>query len=208
MLPGYGRIKGTFTSLNKHNMNNNETDEIRALVNEKEKIVYFNKLSGQMVGIMSKECAEHLNTDYYTYKPITIDETKEKWVGNLEDGRVVNLDDAPVTVREEELDGACTAAIERLYPPYSQINALSAALRAVIAQTGASGPEIDHFLDIFDYIDEKRSQNNNYKKAYEEGPDWDYKSKAQSAAEYNAAMEGGLHEAEGPREHSPAWIPW
>ena len=138
---------------------NNETDIIKALVSEKEKIVYFNKVTGQMVGIMSKECAEHINTDYYTYKPITIDETKEKWVGNWDDGRVVSLDDAPVTVREDELDHACTTAIERLYPPHTQINALAGAIRAIIAQTGTSGEEVVKFLDVFDYVDEKRSQN-------------------------------------------------
>ena len=44
---------------------NNETDTIIALAGEKEKIVYFNKSSGQMVGIMSKDCAEHLNTKFY-----------------------------------------------------------------------------------------------------------------------------------------------
>ena len=187
---------------------NNETDTIIALAGEKEKIVYFNKASGQMVGIMSKDCAEHLNTKFYTYKPITIDETKEKWVGNLDDGRVVNIDDAPVTVKEEELDHACTNTIERLYPPHTQINAIAGAIRAIVEKTGTTGPEIDRFLDVFDYIDEKRGQNKNYKKAYEEGPDWDYKSKAQCAEEYNAAMEGGVHEAEGPRDHVPAWIPW
>ena len=70
---------------------------------------------------------------------------------------------------------------------------------ALIEKSNLSGPEVDAFLDLAEFIEDKRELNERYKKAYQEGPDWKYVSKDEERAMLSRRLEGGIHEILGPK---------
>ena len=180
-------------------MTDKTTEEYEKLIAEPEKLAIFNKITGEFSSLTSVNSEEYLNSKFWKWRKITINEETQKFVGDFETGTVVDIDNSPVTVLETQLDAAAGTAIENEYSWYHQVNALSAVVKVLIEKNAITGPEVDDFLNVLGYIEDKREANERYKKAYSDGPDWEFISKKQEAASFKRQLEGGVHEFLGPR---------
>ena len=155
--------------------------------------------------MVNQECKDQINDKYFKFREIEIDETKQKFVGDYDTGQVVDIDSAPVDVTESQLNGACGAAIENVYPAHKQLNAIAGVIKLLITEHKLQGDEVDQFNKVFDFIAGRRTMNEKFKNAYMNGPDWNYISTEQEMENFNKVVEGGIHEEIGPR--SNAWMP-
>jgi hypothetical protein len=180
-------------------MIDNTTEEYEKMMAEPERLAIFNKITGEFTSITSANSEEYLNSKFWKWRKITINEATQKFVGDYDTGKVVDMTDAPVEVLETQLDEAAGTAIGNEYSWYHQVNVLNAVVKVLIEKNAITGPEVDDFLNVLGYIEDKRESNERYKKAYSEGPDWNYISKKEEAASFKRQLEGGVHEFLGPR---------
>ena len=84
-----------------------ETDTekvLHSITRHKKQIALFNKQSGEFVSMTSINAAPYLNGELYKWKEVEIDVDTQRWEGNYDSGSVVNVDEAPVTVLESDMD--------------------------------------------------------------------------------------------------------
>ena len=173
-------------------------ETIKAIIDTKNRIAIFNKISGVLVGFTSVNAKQYLNGELYKWKEVKIDEVSQQYNGDYDTGEVVNIDDLPVTLHETDLDSQASAAIQNEYRWYHEMNLLIGVVRVMVDKHNISGPEVDAFLNMAEFIQEKREANNRYKKAYDEGPDWNLVTKKQVRDNLKKVLEGGIHELLGP----------
>jgi len=177
----------------------NTAEVVRAITRHNKRVVIFNKQSGEFVSTASVNTASCLNGDLYKWKTVDIDVDTQRWEGNYDDGSVVNVAEAPVNVYERDMDRKAGEAITWAYNWYQQVNVIIPVMMTLIEKNNLSGPEVDSFLGLAEYIEDKRELNDRYKKAYQEGPDWKYISKDEERAALSRQLEGGIHELLGPK---------
>ena len=164
------------------------------------RIALFNKVSGAFVMMVGANSEESLDPTYFKWKKIDhFDQTIHVWEGDYDNGQLVEQGDQPSMVMEDSVDSQAGFVIRDVYQWYHQTNALIAVVKALIEKNELSGPEVDAFTDMADYIEERRDANERYKKAYSDGSDWKLVTKEESWALQNKQLEGGLHEKIGPK---------
>lgn len=174
---------------------------------KQERAAIFNKHSGQFICFASIESVNNIDTDNFKYRIVDFDDDVERFTGTYETGSVKNLDDLPVVVSEEAIDTACSRAIDTVYPVYTQLNILTDIVTHLVKSSDVPEELLKPFEQMKQFIQSRRDLNKNYKAAYEQGDDWEYLSKEQGVKNLNAALEGGIHEEIGPREHVPSYMP-
>jgi hypothetical protein len=169
-----------------------------ALMKSPKQIAMFNKESGAFTGLTAMSSKGHINEEFYKWKEIKIDTETQKWDGDYDTGKVVNLDEVPVEILERDMDRRAGETIEYGYPWYKQVNAIIPVMLALIEKNNLTGPEVDAFLDLAEFVEDKRALNDRYKKAYSEGPDWKLISKEEEYETRSKKLAGGLLEKIGP----------
>jgi len=181
-----------------------EQDGIEGVIAELSKpgprIILFNKQSGAFVGMLLPSAEKHINTKFYKFKKAAhFDESTQIWQGDYDTGKIVNVDDVPTTVTETEIDSQCAYVIGSTYSWHHQINALIGCMKLLIDKNGLSGPEVDLFTEMADYIQERRDANERFKQAYKNSDDWNFMTKQDERKEMYDQLDGGLHEELGPQ---------
>jgi len=174
---------------------------------KQERAAVYNKHSGKFVCFVNIESINNIDLEHFKYRIVEFDGEKEAFTGSYESGSVKSIDDLPVVVTEEAIDTACARAIDTVYPVYTQLNILSDVVTHLVKNADVPEDILQPFEQMKQFIKGRRDLNNNYKAAYIQGDDWDYISKEQGAANLSAALEGGLHEEIGPRDHVPSYMP-
>ena len=82
---------------------------------------------------------------------------------------------------------------------------MAGVMKSLIAKHALEGEEVEAFNKMHDFIAGRRNLNEKFKKAYENGPDWNYISTEDEAVNFGKVVEGGIHEEIGPR--ATAWMP-
>lgn len=172
-----------------------------------ERAAVFNKISGEFICFVDTDNVKNINTDNYKYRIVSFDDEKERFSGSYETGSVKSLDDLPVVVTEDAIDTACARAIDTVYPVYTQLNILTDVVTHLVKDANLPEDVLKPFEQMKQFIQGRRDLNNNYKAAYEQGEDWEYISNEQASKNLNAALEGGIHEEIGPRDHVPSYMP-
>lgn len=171
---------------------------VESILKHKNQIAMFNKQSGEFTGLTTTVSEPYLNDKFYKWKKIEIDTETQKWSGDYDTGGVVNVADAPVEIFERDMDRRAGEAIEAVYAWYQQINTIIPVIQALIEKNNLTGSEVDAFLDTADFIQEKRDTNDRYKKAYQDGPDWELITKDEEQKTKARQFEGGIRELLGP----------
>lgn len=174
---------------------------------KQERAAIFNKHSGQFVCFANIDSINNIDTTNFKYRIVEFDGETESFTGTYENGTVKNIDDLPVTVTEEAIDTACARAIDTVYPVYTQLNILTDVVTHLVKNADVPQEILQPFERMKQFIQGRRDLNSNYKAAYEQGDDWEYITKEQAANNFSAALEGGIHEEIGPRDHVPSYIP-
>lgn len=159
-------------------------------------LAQFNKISGALVSIMQYVDPERLSHEYFLYKEIEFDFENDILVGTYSDFKIIPKDQAPIVITEPSLDAMARDKITKRYPVIQQVNILG---RAIMKLSEHLGIEQDEMEEMLDYIAEVKHANKLRKEYYQENPNYEYKSQADLDAEEAARLEGGLHEAYGPR---------
>jgi hypothetical protein len=160
-------------------------------------LLQFNKITGALVGILSWVEPETLNTVFFDY--VTVEEfdfENDEVVGNYPDFKVVDRRTLPSVMYEESLDAIARDKITKKYPVIQQVNVLGT---AILKLSEALGIDQEELIEMRDYIDEVKRVNAVQKAFYQESPDYEYVSIEDQEAREADQMEGGLHEAYGPR---------
>lgn len=159
----------------------------------------FNRLSGahvMYVGRMGNEPPQ-INETHFIAKAVEIDPDREMIVGTVDAFQIVlQAEQAPV-VDEYTLNARCRDKILKMYPTHRQLNILADVLETMIGELNLSGPAIDEFAGMRQYIDECQVRNDRYKQAYAKSADFTYLDKAALGQRVLDELDGGLHEVIG-----------
>jgi hypothetical protein len=182
------------------------SEKIRALIQ-------FNKITGEPVAEMMWVDPETLNNDFFVYREVMFDFQNDMVVGTADNFEIKNKLEMPIVMTEEQLDAAARDKITKEYPVIQQVNIVGTAILKLEEQlrdlTAALkerfGMEFDlssataQLVEMRNYIDEVKRANTIRKTFYQESPDYEYISYEAAAAAEARRLEGGLHEAYGPR---------
>jgi hypothetical protein len=121
--------------------------------------------------------------------------------GVFEDNfKVIPASEQKEKVYERFLNLQAEQKITKRYPLVDQINLLVAAIQRLAKEHEFTDlPEFKALAEMTSYVDQCIETNQAKKEFYSGNPDVDYYSDERVAAEESAKMEGGIHEAIGPR---------
>ncbi|AEH03578.1 hypothetical protein AVT69_gp153 [Pseudomonas phage PhiPA3] len=166
----------------------------------------FNKITGMFIVAVSIPFEEYENqADFYIAIGADFNHVNDTVVGGLiikedgtyvEDFKVMSRDEAPRMVYESQLNAQAEYKITKKYSIVDQINVLSRAIQAIAKKAGV---DVSELTEMQDYIDLCLQTNATQKAFYRDNPDIVYVSDEQKEADDAARLEGGLHEALGPR---------
>lgn len=140
--------------------------------------VLFDHASDVVIGGLTKNAAGEFED---TFEVIPATEQKEK-------------------VYERFLNLQAEQKITKKYPLVDQINLLVSAIQRLAKEHEFTDlPEFKALTEMTSYVDQVISTNQAKKEFYSANPDVDYYTDERVAAEESARMEGGIHEALGPR---------
>lgn len=160
-------------------------------------VAQFNKLTGALTMILHDIDPATLNQEYFVYRTIEdFDFEEDVIIGGPDDFEVVKRDSLPEVVYEHNVDALAKNKILKQYPAVAQVNVLSRAIMALSEQMGVDQPELKQMMA---YINEVKLTNQTRKDFYKESPDFEFISYEDMEAENANRLEGGLHEAIGPR---------
>ncbi len=173
-------------------------------------LLQFNKISGAHTAVLGYVDPATLNNEFYVYVVHeNFDFQEDEVRGMYPDFEVVNRADAPLMMFESQLDLAAQQKITKRYPVINQLNNVGNAiveLGRVVQSILGDHPDlalVDALVvldEMNDYISEVKAANKLRKEHYLESDDFVYVSRDQEYAEQEAQLEGGLHEAYGPKE--------
>lgn len=160
-------------------------------------LLQFNKITGAPVGVLSWVEPATLNQEFFTYvEDPEFDLENDLVKGNYPDYQVVDRRTQPQKVYEAALDSVARDKITKVYPVVQQVNVLGRAILKLSEQLGVDQSELNEMLA---YIAEVKRTNAIQKQSYMENPAYEYISIEAAEAATADQLEGGLHEAYGPR---------
>lgn len=121
--------------------------------------------------------------------------------GEFEDTfEVIPASEQKEKVYERTLNMQAEQKITKMYPLVNQVNLLVSAIQRLAKEHEFTDlPEFKALAEMTSYIDQCIETNQAKKVFYSGNPDVDYYTDERVAAEESARMEGGIHEALGPR---------
>jgi hypothetical protein len=159
-------------------------------------ILQFNTITGAFVTALTGDIETLGGKDFFTYVEADWNFTHDTVIGNYPDYHVVDTRQLPTKIYESSLDMIARDKITKEYPVIQQVNILG---RAITKLSEALGIEQEEMTELLSYIAQVKQTNAVTKQEYQESPDYDYISIEQEAADYEATLEGGVHELYGAR---------
>lgn len=170
----------------------------------------FNRLNGLFVSVSSVplEQSQH-DTSLYEARAVEF-----SFLNDYIEGQLIVNDNGTYTdafevkdkteqkeqVFERMLNMQAEQKITKKYPLVTQLNLLVAAVNRLAKEHGLeSTEEFVELAEMVSYIDQVIETNQAKKEFYANNPDVEYYSDERVAEEESARMEGGIHEALGPR---------
>lgn len=156
----------------------------------------FNRLSGAFVLLLGRMGDEppQINETHFIAKPVDIDPDHEMILGTVDAFEVVLQAEQPPVIDEYTLNARCRDKILKAYPTHRQLNVLGDVLEALIDELKASGPAVDAFVAMREYVAECQVRNGRYKEAYAQSVDFNFMSKEALGQRVLDELDGGLHE--------------
>lgn len=182
----------------------------------------FNKVNGAFVMVLSGDLdVGTLNQEFFTYAQAEFDFENDVVVGTADNYQIVAKTDLPEEIYESHLDSLARDKITKVYPVIQQVNLVGKATVALDQNIVAIGERLDklvallgesealpplalqsvtaELVEMQNYIDEVKQANALRKQYYQESDAHEYISDEAVQARMDAVLEGGLHEAYGPR---------
>ena len=161
--------------------------------------IQFNKITGAFLGYVIGVPKDRLKTEYFKYRFLEMDTSKEEWSGDYDSGKIVGKHDLKPTILEDSLDNQAQSKIRTKYDYYKQINILMSIIDDLVQGQEISAEHKKDYAEMKEYIDETLRVNNSYKTAYSELDDFDYLDKTAQDKAIADQTEGGIHEIMGER---------
>lgn len=169
-------------------------------MDKKKVFLQFNKTSGVFVTTISGITSDSiLNKEFYNYIEVEMDVNKQTVEGTYDDFKIIDKDSLPTRVYESHLNKLCHEKIIKEYPLVKQIDVMRSVLEEMITASGSTTDFTTEFDEMNSYIDEIKRRNKVIKESYKNSKGHQYISIAQQTEEYEKKLEGGIHEAIGPR---------
>lgn len=164
-------------------------------------LVQYNKITGVVVNVLTGVADSSTLNQTWGYQPIKINLNEQVVVGVYPNFRVVSQSDQKPTFYEEGMNSLARSKITKEYPLIAQINILSDAITSMCEKLGIDDtPEVAALREMRSYIRDVLDANATRKSAYAADPSITYVSKEEQERINSAQLEGGAHEALGPRE--------
>jgi hypothetical protein len=173
--------------------------------------ILFNKQNGMYITyvVVPLAMSQHDDT-LYEAREAMFDHALDVIQGQLtklpsglwqEDWKVILRSELPEEVYEHALNLQAEQKITKRYPIVDQINLVVAALQRLAKEHDLNDhPEFQALAEMTSYTAQVLETNAAKKEFYRDHPDVIYISDEQREAETSARMEGGIHEALGPRD--------
>ncbi len=169
-------------------------------------LAMFNRASGVALGLLGWVDPITLNNEHYRYIEVEACLNTDRVRGTVDDFTVYNPDDEPVKdVFETELNAQAQTKVLKEYPISRQMNIMRNLLTAMaekLGMTHETSPELNELREMSGYINEILENNASRKEHFATSPDYNYISVEDNEAEYEATLDGGLHEVYGSRTTS------
>jgi len=169
-------------------------------------LAQFNRASGAAIGILGWVDPITLNNEHYKYLEVEACLSTDMIKGTIDSFEIYNPAEIETPeVFEITLDTQAQTKVLKEYPISRQLNVLREALTAIVDQLGIStddNPAIKELREMNGYIDEILENNAARKEYFAESEDFIYVSDAEVAANFEATLDGGLHEIYGARTTS------
>lgn len=172
----------------------------------------FNRLNGELVSVSSSPIGEsQYNEDYYIARSVMFDfgDNGDKIEGNVliskngvitDNFRVLAADEQTPTIYEAQLNAMAAQKITKKYPLTKQLNLLVACVNRLGAEHELlSTDEFEALNEMVEYVNYCVQVNQTKKEHYANDPTVNYVSDEAAAEALSRSMEGGIHEAIGPR---------
>lgn len=170
----------------------------------------FNKQNGVFITPISIPLEEsQYDKSLYEGRSILFNFAQDVLIGGLIKNADGTFSDAFTVMKQSEqkekiyekmLNMQAEQKITKVYPLVNQINLLVKAIQRLGTEHDLlEHPEFTALSEMVSYIDQCIATNQAKKEFYSESPDVDYISDDQLKAELAAKMEGGIHEALGPK---------
>lgn len=130
---------------------------------KKKYILIFNKLSGVYAGKFhySKDTESKIDKNLISYKVVEMTDN-EYWSGNFNTGKITVKDPDTIIVSEADQNTLAGKKIEAKYPLYKQMNILIDMISLMSENIPQTDPRYVVFMQMKDYIDRTRENNQRY----------------------------------------------
>lgn len=159
-------------------------------------VLQFNTITGAFITATTGDIKTLGGKEHFTYIEAEWDFTHDAVIGKYPNYQVVDSRTLPTVVYESSLDMIARDKITKEYPVIQQVNILGRAIMKLSVELKIDQEEL---LEMFSYIDQVKQTNAITKEEYKESPAYDYISLEQQAADFDATLEGGVHELYGAR---------
>jgi hypothetical protein len=195
--------ESTVTSSNKEKQifSNADIHKIVPLGEKSEAWASFNKITGVFCGISQKVDIKKLNHEFFDYRAVNIDIGSEEIIGTLDDFKIVKISEQPQPIYETSLDNAMYAKMDRVCKVYKRLEIIEKACLNLSKTLNVPNEDLEELCSL---ISEIRHVNELTKKDFETDTEFNYISIQQELEDFDAEMEGGLHEFAGIRQPVPA----
>lgn len=169
-------------------------------------LVQFNRASGAAIGILGWVDPITLNNEHYRYVEVEACLSTDLVRGTIDSFEVYNPEEIETPeVFEVTLNTQAQTKVLKEYPISRQLNILRGVLTTIVDQLGISSeenPAVNELREMNGYIEEVLENNAARKEYFAESENFIYVSDAEAAANYEATLDGGLHEIYGARTTS------
>jgi hypothetical protein len=160
-------------------------------LNRVEALAQFNKLNGMFTMVLQRVDLSLLNNDLYHYVEIEIDTDQEKVVGTYDDFSIVNINDEPMLIMEDQLNLMAREKIIAKYPLEKQLSIIGSLLETLAVNAGIN---CDDLKEMNDFIEEVRYANGIRKDFYANNNEFNYVSTEAFEETLAKKYEGGILE--------------
>lgn len=160
-------------------------------LNRVEALAQFNKLNGMFTMVLQRVDRSLLNNDLYHYVEVEIDTNQEKIVGTYDNFSIVNINDEPMLIMEDQLNLLAREKIIAKYPLEKQLSIIGSILETLAVN---SGIDCDDLKEMNDFIEEIRYANGIRKDFYANNSEFNYVSTETFEENLSKKYEGGILE--------------
>lgn len=166
-------------------------------------LIQFNKISGTFISILPIKDYDILNKEYFVYKEAEIDPFTEVIQGTADNFTIAAKVELPMPILESAMNDLAKSKIFKEYTVEQQLSVLIDTIAFMLDKNSLS---FNDFTEMKSYIDEIKRTNSLRKESFSQDENFNYISKQSEYQQNNDILDGGLHEAIGPRVPSETFI--